>query len=80
MQKRMLLGLLCCLCLTVAVRAELRKDIEFTKADGVSLTLDAYVPDGAGTYPAVVIVHGGGFRNGDKQTYVPPLFEPLQQV
>ena len=81
MQKRMLLGLLCCLCLAGVARAELRKDIEFAKAaDGTSLTLDAYVPDGAGLYPAVVIVHGGGFRNGDKQTYVPPLFEPLQQA
>ena len=80
MPRHWLLGLLCCLCLSGAARAELRKDIEFAKADGVSLTLDAYVPDGAGVYPAVVLVHGGGFRNGDKQTYVPPLFEPLQQA
>lgn len=64
----------------LSARAELRKDIEFAKAEGVSLTLDAYVPDGAGPFPAVVIVHGGGFTRGDKQTFVPPLFEPLTQA
>jgi acetyl esterase len=74
----LMFGLLFALSLTT--QAEMRKDIEFAKtADGVSLTLDAYVPDGAGLYPAVIIVHGGGFRNGDKQTYVPPLFEPFQK-
>ncbi|MBI3424583.1 MAG: alpha/beta hydrolase [Acidobacteria bacterium] len=68
------------LLLATVAQAEMRKDIEFAKADGVSLTLDAYVPDGAGPFPSVVIVHGGGFARGDKQTYVPPLFEPLTQA
>jgi acetyl esterase/lipase len=45
----------------------------------VSLTLDAHVPDGAGPFPTVIIVHGGGFIAGNKQTYVPPLFEPLSK-
>jgi alpha-L-fucosidase 2 len=77
-----LLSLLCLtlLSLSLTARAELRKDIEFAKADGVSLTLDAYVPDGAGPFATVVIVHGGGFNRGDKQTYVPPLFEPLTEA
>jgi alpha-L-fucosidase 2 len=76
------LSLLCLtlLSLSLTARAELRKDIEFAKADGVSLTLDAYVPDGAGPFPTVIIVHGGGFNKGDKQTYVPPLFEPLTEA
>lgn len=56
---------------------ELRRDIEFAKPDGYSLTLDAWVPEEAGTYPAVIIVHGGGWEAGDKNTYVPPLFPPL---
>ena len=71
---------ICCAVFTVAVRAEMRKDIEFAKPGGFSLTLDAYVPDGAGPFPTVIIVHGGGFARGDKQTYVPPLFEPLSQA
>ncbi len=61
-------------------RAEVRKDIEFARPMGLSLTLDASVPEGRGPFPAVIIVHGGGFARGDKQTYVPPLFEPLSQA
>lgn len=76
-----LLALLALLTLgTAQARAQLKQDIEFAKVNGVSLTLDAYVPEGAGPFPSVVIVHGGGFARGDKQTYVPPLFEPLSQA
>lgn len=72
-------AVVCALFATVA-RAEMRKDIEFAKPNGFSLTLDAYVPDGAGPFPTAIIVHGGGFARGDKQTYVPPLFDPLTQA
>lgn len=57
--------------------AEIKADIEFAVVDGVRLTLDAYVPEGKGPFPAVIMVHGGGFTAGDKQTYVKPLFGPL---
>ncbi len=60
--------------------AELKKDIEFARPGGLPLTLDASIPEGNGPHPAVIIVHGGGFINGDKQTYVPPLFPPLTQA
>ena len=65
--------------LTVALctAAELRKDIEFARPAGESLTLDASIADGPGPHPAVIVVHGGGFIAGDKQTFVTPLFEPL---
>ena len=76
----LLAGWICCAVFATAARAEMRKDIEFAKPGGFSLTLDAYVPDGAGPFPTVIIVHGGGFARGDKQTYVPPLFEPLSQA
>jgi acetyl esterase len=68
---------LICLLLTAAAFAGLKCDIEFAKAGDVSLTLDAYVPDGPGPFPAVIIVHGGSWSRGDKQTFVKPLFEPL---
>ena len=56
-----------------------KENIEFaTVDDGEKLTLDAWVPEGPGPFPAVIVVHGGGFVNGDKQTYVKPLFEPLR--
>lgn len=57
--------------------AQLKSDIEFARPEGKPLTLDASIPDGPGPFPAVVIVHGGGFVRGDKQTYVKPIFEPL---
>lgn len=35
-------------------------------------TLDAYLPlDGAATHPALIMVHGGGWQGGDKDTYAP---------
>ena len=73
------------LVLTVSLHAagmaagELKKDIEFARQGDVSLTLDAWVPDGKGPFPTVIIVHGGGWEAGTKTTYVPPLFEPLKQ-
>ncbi len=42
-----------------------------------SLLLDAYRPAGTGPFPAVVIVHGGGWEAGDKITYVTPVMEWL---
>lgn len=65
-----------------ALRAELVKDIEYGQAAGVSLRLDASVPSGKGPFPAVILVHGGGWSNGDKdggpkKGYMAPLHEPL---
>lgn len=62
-----------------AAGGEWKTDIEFARQGDVSLTLDAWVPEGKGPFPTVIIVHGGGWENGDKGTYVPPLFEPLKQ-
>src|SRR5690242_13262295 len=58
----------------------LKSDIEFAKAGGISLTLDAFVPDGPGPFPTCILVHGGGFVRGDKQTYIKPLFAPLSEA
>ena len=58
----------------------LRTDIEFAKIGDVSLTLDAFVPEGAGPFPTCILVHGGGFVRGDKQSYIKPLFEPLSKA
>jgi acetyl esterase/lipase len=63
-----------------APELKLIKDVEFARAGGESLTLDAHVPEGKGPFPAVVIVHGGAWVRGDKQSYVPPLFEPLARA
>lgn len=64
----------------IVAAAGLRTDIEYARVGDVSLTLDARVPEGAGPFPTVIIVHGGGFIAGTKQSYVPPLFEPLTKA
>src|SRR5688572_4828811 len=68
------------LALAFSALAELKSDIEFVRRGDTPLVLDAWVPDGAGPFPAVIIVHGGGFVRGDKQTYVKPLFPVLSEA
>ena len=53
------------------------RDVQYTAANGVRLTLDAHVPDGMGPFPAAILVHGGGWVGGDKQQYINYLFKPL---
>lgn len=65
---------------SVLAAAGLKTDIEFARPNGSPLLLDASIPEGPGPFPAVIIVHGGGFVRGDKQTYVKPVFEPLAQA
>ena len=63
-----------------AAAPALKTDIEFAQVANVSLTLDAFVPDGPGPFPTCILVHGGGFVRGDKQTYIKPLFAPLSEA
>ncbi|MFN3652337.1 MAG: alpha/beta fold hydrolase [Armatimonadota bacterium] len=63
-----------------SLAAEERNEIEFGKVDGESLTLDAYVPEGKGPFPTAILVHGGGFINGTKRSYITPIFEPLSRA
>ena len=51
----------------------------------MSLKLDEYVPEGAGPFPAVILVHGGGWTGGDKsggpkKGYMAPLHASLEQA
>src|SRR4051812_25588069 len=59
--------------------AEIQKDLQYAAPGGVPLLLDARVPDGPGPFPAVVIVHGGGWSGGDKADpkEVRPILDPL---
>jgi alpha-L-fucosidase 2 len=63
-----------------APAGEWKTDIEFHRAGDVPLTLDAWIPEGKGPFPTVIVVHGGGWEGGDKGTFVPPLFEPLKRA
>jgi pectinesterase len=62
-----------------ASKIGIKKDLEYSRAGGESLRLDACVPDGRGPFSAVILVHGGGWSSGDKTTGVDPLFSPLSK-
>lgn len=60
-------------------------NLEYGRAGGESLRLDAGIPDGAGPFAAVILVHGGGWTGGDKsggprKAFIAPLHEPLEQA
>ena len=56
-------------------------DIEYSKPGGESLKLDAHVPEGKGPFPAVILVHGGGWTAGTKTAnFVKPLFPVLDRT
>ena len=48
---------------------EVRRNVEYGKHDGVSLTGDLYQPAAPGKYPCVIAVHGGGWQQGSRTTY-----------
>jgi len=64
----------------MSARAKSYDNVEYSRAAGNSLQFDAWVPDGAGPFPAVVIVHGGAWVSGDRRRSVEPLFDPLSQA
>ncbi len=56
------------------------KDVVYTKIDGTPLLLDLARPKtGAGPFPAIVCIHGGGWRAGDKSEFHGALFSLAQQ-
>ena len=61
-------------------RRGLWKDITYSRPGGRPLLMDAFIPSGPGPFPAVIMVHGGGWETGDKVTSLSPLFEPLARA
>lgn len=52
-----------------AGKAQTQKDVVYAVHDGVSLYGDLYQPMSAGPHPAMLFIHGGGFRGGSKAGY-----------
>ncbi len=59
------------------IKERVKTGIVYSQVGGESLKLDAYVPEGNGSFPAVIFVHGGGWSAGDKASGNDPLFVPL---
>lgn len=55
-------------------------DIVYSRPSGLPLMMDAHLPEGEGPFPAVIVVHGGGWEAGDKLTYVSPVLSLLSQT
>jgi pectinesterase len=51
-----------------------RFNIQYGEAGSEKLLLDAHVPEGNGTHPVVLIVHGGGWMSGDREKDIVPVF------
>jgi len=46
-----------------------KKDVVYATHDGVALMGDLYQPMSPGRHPALMFIHGGGFRAGSKSAY-----------
>jgi acetyl esterase/lipase len=62
---------------TVPEGVILEKDIEYSNVGG-RVAMDVARPSSAGPFPAVVAIHGGGFRRGSRDSYL-PLCQKLAQ-
>jgi acetyl esterase/lipase len=51
-------------------------DIEFGKGGDVALQLDLARPEkSTGKAPCIVVIHGGGWRGGNRKVHIPQIFE-----
>src|SRR3979409_2437973 len=48
---------------------DLRSALTYATHDGVALQGDLYLPKGAGPFPALVAVHGGGWQQGARSAF-----------
>ena len=56
---------------TSVCRADVRveRNVEYSNPDNQHLQLDVAIPEGSGPFPAVLCIHGGGFRAGTRDGY-----------
>ncbi len=66
------LAAFCCLLIFAGVAPakpafEIREKITYSTVGDRALLLDAFIPNAAGTHPAVLVVHGGAWRSGNRR-------------
>ena len=66
--------------LVPGIRTGLISNIQYGEAGGEKLLLDAHVPEGAGPFPMVILIHGGGWSGGDREKEFKVMFEPLSKA
>ncbi len=49
----------------------LERDVAYSSPGGERLAMDIARPKEGGTHPAIVCIHGGGFRAGDRKSWLP---------
>lgn len=54
---------------TSVPEVEVLRDISYTVVDGERLLLDVYRPDAEGDLPALMLIHGGGWRAESKEVW-----------
>jgi acetyl esterase/lipase len=67
-------------CLTAADDPISHHDLEYSRAGGESLRLDASIPEGEGPFPIAILIHGGGWGSGDKAADLGALSKPLTEA
>ncbi len=61
-----LLGAFLCAQLAAEVEIDVKRNLTYVTKGKVALKLDAYLTEGKGPYPSVVVIHGGGWMGGSK--------------
>jgi alpha-L-fucosidase 2 len=64
----------------ITARADLKTDVVYGEAAGEKLLMDAFTPEGRGPFPVCILVHGGGWVQGDKYNNFRTLLTPLSEA